>query len=1094
MFDPETAAFLKTAPSLPGLDPESLPQRLTKHFAALVARRLRAGETAADAGGGADEWSLGRIADTYELITSIHDDEQVRRASAFVAGTAQQILAQAHAATADAAAGLLVSRDHVDPGLAAALLFLAAEQYADAHEAAQKLEVLDDRDAYAITLLSESTRDLAGGRLASILDRADRRPARFRAEGNLEARATTALFEALLVGVELFAAELLGEAVPSKIVGRFDTAAAAFSRVLALSVAEAPVALTSGTPFITTYPGPRHLAALLLSAYDATAQAAVTKTPPPSGIDEALWRTWLRHRANEAPFCWKNHRDAVARRFHHAGKSAVLILPTGAGKTTASCLKIAATLAAGRDVVFIAPTHTLVDQLTADLQKIFPQELIDSLVSSDFDRLFATDTTFNSIEVMTPERCLALLSFAPEAFQNVGLMVFDECHLLSPVSGLRRALDGMFCVLAFNSLCPNADFLFLSAMIKNGKTFADWIASLTGRECVFVDPLWKPSRQARGIVCYENTALQAVRQAAARAQRLGDRNAGKAAKGLRKAAEDELRAVPWALFGLQHNWLQENTTASHQAKLSDGPVQLGGAWQYKAVQLKPNVNEVAAHIAASAAQRELKTIIFVNVKAHTVSTARAIADRLALDVGAQTEDQPFWQALETELGSMEHSLLSGPASAVPHNADMIGLERTLAERLFRRADGARVIVATPTLAQGLNLPARMAILASDMRADPDEGGREALQAHELLNAAARAGRAGHLANGVVLLIPERVIGISTTGDLGAAAKEKLKAILPEDDRCLEMSDPLQVILDRISVADIQNADVEYVLNRLVTAIGEDGEEAAVEERFPVTRSFAAYTAAQAGRAGAFAAQIDALKATLRSRRSDADDATLTALAAQSGASIPILARLRGRLAEEASLPQTILAWSDWIIDWLADDEEARLGLLGRERSAILKVAGLKSTTILSADAIRRLRPGLRAWLAGDPLCAIEAALGSDITTSKHRLLPRARRLVTALVPMGLSFIAGLVSRTAMEVPEIGEINATPRAVIETLPAAVRRGFDTPAKLAFDELKKGLLSRVQTHRVFAETVVQEPMFGAEHDYNVVLNAIRFYISQ
>ena len=147
MFDPDTAAMLKTAPPVPGLDPESLPQRLTEHYAALVARRLRTEETAEEADGG-DAWSLGRIADTYELITSIHDDEQVRRASAFVAGTAQQILAQAHAATAEAAPRLLLSRDHVDPGLAAALLFLAAEQYADAHEAAQKLTVPDERDAY----------------------------------------------------------------------------------------------------------------------------------------------------------------------------------------------------------------------------------------------------------------------------------------------------------------------------------------------------------------------------------------------------------------------------------------------------------------------------------------------------------------------------------------------------------------------------------------------------------------------------------------------------------------------------------------------------------------------------------------------------------------------------------------------------------------------------------------------------------------------------------------------------------------------------------------------------------------------------------
>ena len=58
---------------------------------------------------------------------------------------------------------------------------------------------------------------------------------------------------------------------------------------------------------------------------------------------------------------------------------------------------------------------------------------------------------------------------------------------------------------------------------------------------------------------------------------------------------------------------------------------------------------------------------------------------------------------------------------------MLRLERDLAERMFKRANGAKVIVATPTLAQGLNLPAHLAILAGDKRADADQKGREDLE-------------------------------------------------------------------------------------------------------------------------------------------------------------------------------------------------------------------------------------------------------------------------------------------------------------------------------------------------------------------------------
>jgi replicative superfamily II helicase len=38
------------------------------------------------------------------------------------------------------------------------------------------------------------------------------------------------------------------------------------------------------------------------------------------------------------------------------------------------------------------------------------------------------------------------------------------------------------------------------------------------------------------------------------------------------------------------------------------------------------------------------------------------------------------------------------------------------EQLFRRGDRAKVIVATPTLAQGLNFPALLTVLVGDKRA------------------------------------------------------------------------------------------------------------------------------------------------------------------------------------------------------------------------------------------------------------------------------------------------------------------------------------------------------------------------------------------
>ena len=773
MFDPETSQLLRQAPVLPGLDPAVMPQVLTARYAELVARRLRAaeGETVHETED--IDWPLARIADVYELLISLQTDPATRRAAAFVAATAQQIIAQEASGPDSERTAPLLNRDRVDPSIAAVLLFLAAEQYADASEAARRI-IFKGRTQSSFTaqLLAESIQDLGEGKLESILARAERRTKQSVARGDLETQATAALFEMLLTGVTLLAAKLLDVDPPTGLTGPIGSPRAAFRTVMELATSTHETVGTA-TPLLTTYPGPRHLAALLNATAEAVEQAATTGIEPPPGVEDGFWGAWLRHHAANAPFVWPNHRQAITKNFHAPGRSAVMVLPTGAGKTTVACLKIAATLAARKSVIFIAPTHALVDQLTIDLQRIFPESLLQSVVSSNFDLLFSFSATPQKIEVMTPEHCLALLSFSPDAFTDVGLMVFDECHLLSPVSGLRRALDGMFSVLAFNSIAPQADFLFLSAMLRNGEEFAAWIGSLTGRDCAFVDPLWKPSRQARGVVLYEKEELKKSITDAQQEQSKQDAKDGKRAKTVRQAAQAKLKVTPHALFGLQHNWLNLKGSMPDCSivQVSGDMVDLAGKNTRRGIEPTANVNQVAAHIAAASARSGLKAIVFVNQKHFAVSTARAISALLDTQPTVPPNEQERWDALAIELGGLAHALLTGPAGAVPHNSQMLRLERDIAERMFSRENGAQVIVATPTLAQGLNLPAHLAVLAGDMRVEED-GERQELAAHELLNAAARAGRAGHLANGVVLLVSETILTYSKKDSWGGRpAKE-----------------------------------------------------------------------------------------------------------------------------------------------------------------------------------------------------------------------------------------------------------------------------------------------------------------------------------
>lgn len=1061
MYDPETATLLRSAPELPNLNPNNLPQLLTSHYAQIVATRL-GGEEQTDTKEG---WSLDKIADTYELIVSVNEDPTIKRPSAFVAASAQLIIARRQKLLQEGEEEPInISRDRLSPEIAAVLLFLSSEQYADAHEAASQISNLSDNQNSIALIITSHIIDLAKGSLSNIISRGEARTAEMSQiilvpnENNV----TFVMLNSLAHGIELLAQRTLGLG--------FDMLSpkAIFEKVRSLSAIVIENNMSLRMEY--SYPGIYHLSSLLIAAYDGISESSLTNLTAPQGCAPEFWRKWISLRANKFPYIWPNHRKALDKEFHKNGISAVLVLPTGAGKTTVSSIKISSVLGQGKKVIFLAPTHALVEQLTTDLQDMFPKDILGSSVSSDFDLLFQVDAVLPEIEVMTPERCLAMLSFSPDSFGDVGLLVFDECHLLSPQSGrIRRSLDSMLCLLAFNKIAPNADMLFLSAMVENGQEFAEWISQLTGRNCISIDLLWKPSRQARGVVIYRQDEIEAIKSRTLDVQHQLNEESGNIAKNLRVAASRELDITPHAIWGLQHNWLDQknNSAACTFTKLINSTVALSGTLNAHGLSIKPNVNDVSAKIAELSARNNLKTIVFVNQKSHAISTAKKISSAFAANIIPSDEENLRWDALELELGDLKHSLLSKGSVAVPHNASMLRMERELSERMYKRENGAMVIVATATLAQGLNLPAQLAILAGDKRAEVENGGRESLEAHELLNAAARAGRAGHIANGIVLLVPEPVLSFPNSKQLNREVVHKLQALIPENDHCVEISDPLGVILDRISEGNKTDKDVIYMVNRLATLNDTENNENTL---FNLDKSFAAYRLRDSGEEQQFINQLAKLTHLVEIEANDEIEQSISILASQSGLPPIVIFRLKQKIElDRGNLPPSISDWVTWLIRWLTTDLEARDLLLFDVRSSILGATGRKKNGDITEEVLNDLIPGIKSWISGRPLKEVELALGGspDSNTQTKKSCPRVRELVSSVLPRGLSFIMGLITRVVTEVNPYDAQEDLSSDVVDSLSAALRLGYDTPEKLSFSFSNPGILSRVGAHQAYLQ---------------------------
>lgn len=128
----------------------------------------------------------------------------------------------------------------------------------------------------------------------------------------------------------------------------------------------------------------------------------------------------------------------------------------------------------------------------------------------------------------------------------------------------------MLCQLNLTQAASEADFLLLSAMMKNTAELAGWLKTLTGRDCLPLDLAWKPTRQARGCIVYDMARINALKGKLAIA-----RKAKPTQKTVPAGLQRKLSAKPFGYFGLRQTWNSTNTDDYALRALLDTPTRLG---------------------------------------------------------------------------------------------------------------------------------------------------------------------------------------------------------------------------------------------------------------------------------------------------------------------------------------------------------------------------------------------------------------------------------------------------------------------------------------------------------------------------------------
>lgn len=373
------------------------------------------------------------------------------------------------------------------------------------------------------------------------------------------------------------------------------------------------------------------------------------------------------------------------------GNSLMVVAPTSAGKTFIGELAALKAIADGRKAVFLLPYKALVNEKFEDFSALYGDRLGLRIARCSGDWQDQVGTVLRGkydIAFFTYEKFLSMSVASAHMLNQIGLVVLDEAQFITEQG------RGMVVELLLTNLVSARQrgvapqLITLSAVIGHANHFERWLG------CGLLQTDHRPVPLVEGVL---------------------DRTGALTRMG------------------------------------PNGPesVQFLDCFAVRQRGQNQSSQDLIVPLVRHLIDAGEKVIVFRNAR----GPASGCANYLAAELGLPAAQDVIDALPEGDLSQMSESLRRALAGGIAfHNGDLTREERVAVERGFRRQDGQiRVLVATSTVAAGVNTPASTVIIA-----ETDIPGRERqpYTVAQYKNMAGRAGRLGFEVEGKAILLAD----------------------------------------------------------------------------------------------------------------------------------------------------------------------------------------------------------------------------------------------------------------------------------------------------------------------------------------------------